>query len=140
MKQIRDGFTLIELLVVIAIIAVLAGLLLPALAKAKQKAHEMTCLGNLKQVIIGETMYQDEHEDFVPLAKIPNGTPGTPPGYDEDRPMWTDLAGIAAAGQGNDAWFNALPPYAHKKPLWEYAANPKELLRSKSAVACRASA
>src|ERR1017187_9004818 len=63
LRRARTGFTLIELLVVIAIIAILAALLLPALARAKQKGQQSVCLPNLKQIGLAFTMYLNDHED-----------------------------------------------------------------------------
>ena len=74
-NQATKGFTLIELLVVIAIIAVLAALLLPALAKARQQAHRIKCLNNQRQLAITGVLYSTDNNE----ALVPNGAqqPGT---------------------------------------------------------------
>jgi prepilin-type N-terminal cleavage/methylation domain-containing protein/prepilin-type processing-associated H-X9-DG protein len=65
-KECATGFTLIELLVVIAIIAILAAMLMPALAAAKQRAWTIACNSNLHQISLGMTMYADESNGFYP--------------------------------------------------------------------------
>ena len=84
------GFTLIELLVVIAIIAILAGMLLPALAKAKGKAHAIKCLNNQKQMALAFMVYASDHDD-----RYIAGT------FAANAPLMT----------APDVWFKLLLPY-----------------------------
>ncbi|HWQ90238.1 MAG TPA: prepilin-type N-terminal cleavage/methylation domain-containing protein [Clostridia bacterium] len=73
--HMRKGFTLIELLVVIAIIAILAAMLLPALARARSKAHQTYCLNSLRQISVFMQLYTDENRDLFPAHRnqnIPN--------------------------------------------------------------------
>ena len=77
-SDFKRGFTLIELLVVIAIIAILAGLFLPALAKAKQKGQSTICLNELKQAGLAMLMFSDENDDMIPRGSAGNSTRGWP--------------------------------------------------------------
>ena len=64
----KNGFTLIEVLVVVAIIAILSAMLLPALQQAREKAHQVICMSNLKQIGLAIMMYADDYDGWLPWA------------------------------------------------------------------------
>ena len=107
----RRGFTLIELLVVIAIIAILAGLLLPALSRAKVRAQSIACLGNLKQLALCLQMYCEDNQDRLP------GNTGFNAGDLGERDAWK--ADPSSWMQGN-AWTDTTPTNIEHGVLYPY--------------------
>jgi prepilin-type N-terminal cleavage/methylation domain-containing protein/prepilin-type processing-associated H-X9-DG protein len=116
-RQTCRAFTLIELLVVIAIIAILAAMLLPALAKAKQKAQTINCVSNLKQWGLAEQIYAGDNNDQIPYdgtfggQYTINDTPGGP------------APNLQGTPNDSYAWFNELPPLVADHPLSYYSTS-----------------
>jgi prepilin-type N-terminal cleavage/methylation domain-containing protein/prepilin-type processing-associated H-X9-DG protein len=98
-RSTRPGFTLIELLVVIAIIAILAAILFPVFAQAREKARSSTCLSNQKQLGTAMSMYIQD--------------------YDERFPNWRTVVPKSEANpNGKITWVENMQPYAKNKQIW----------------------
>ena len=114
----KGGFTLIELLVVIAIIAILAGMLLPALSKAKTKAQGISCMNNLRQLMLAWRYYTDDNNGWMvsSLGKV-NGRPSWIEGsldYSSKRTNWDPTEHIETS------------------PLWSYTGGSREIFKCPS--------
>ncbi len=103
----RRGFTLIELLVVIAIIAILAAILFPVFARAREKARQASCLSNVKQIALGMLMYVQDYDETFPLE-------------------WTDPAGEGSSNRYT--WPGAIFPYVKNRQVFDC---PSQSLKSR---------
>lgn len=103
----RKGFTLIELLVVIAIIAILAAILFPVFAKAREKANTASCQSNLKQIGLSVAMYAQDYDETLPIFKADVNATGPATAF------------ITIAGQSSGTyWISLLTPYIKNDQIW----------------------
>lgn len=102
----RTGFTLIELLVVIAIIAILAAILFPVFARAREKARQSSCLSNVKQIQLAHVMYYQDYDEVTTPWRVttPAGTPDA---------EWDNENGIYRL-----YWYRLLEPYVKNRQIF----------------------
>jgi prepilin-type N-terminal cleavage/methylation domain-containing protein len=122
--SLRRAFTLIELLVVIAIIAILAAILFPVFAQAKEAAKKTACISNNKQIGISLYLYLQDSDDSLPMANYP-----APPAY--VGPPWTVFQFHNGAGVSELSWADLLQPYAKNVAVF---ACPDDSLTAKTAA------
>lgn len=109
----RKGFTLIELLVVIAIIAILAAILFPVFAKAREKARQTACLANLKQLALGVIMYAGDWDERAPGVSHPWGGP---------KDSWS------GALVNDTLWQVNIDPYIKARSMYKCPSNPGDIV------------
>lgn len=123
MVRRHKGFTLIELLVVIAIIAILAAILFPVFAQAREKARAISCLSNQKQIGLGLMMYLQDYDETFPAGRIGQGAPALAScgmGPPQDYPYYS--------------WRMVIQPYLKSWKVWECPS--QSLDRTEESTGC----
>src|SRR5207249_4521264 len=108
----RSGFTLIELLVVIAIIAILAAILFPVFAQAREKARQTSCLSNMKQLGLAWMLYTQDYDERTPPDQVCGAVPRRT--QDNDCPKTNEFA----------SWFDVLQPYRKSHQMIKCPSEP----------------
>ena len=112
MQKVLRGFTLIELLVVIAIIAILAAILFPVFAQAREKARQTACLSNMKQLTLGMIMYAQDYDETFPTWK-----------WDQ---CWRDGNLPTCVNNGGGLWHNAIFPYVKSAGVFSCPSDARQ--------------
>lgn len=131
----RKGFTLIELLVVIAIIAILAAILFPVFATAKEKAKQITCLANQKQLSTATAMYIDDSNDHYPLSFTLNtstnvwrtGIPVDGTKLIEFPYNWRSSQTLDRWNENLTGWVNSIYPYVNSRGIYSCPSGVEKL-------------
>ncbi|MGQ9733169.1 MAG: DUF1559 family PulG-like putative transporter [Candidatus Zipacnadales bacterium] len=118
----RKGFTLIELLVVIAIIAILAAILFPVFAKAREKARQTSCLSNLKQLALAAAMYRNDYDEVNIWYYRGPGSPNPTDDWINGQPVPSSV--------GRYSWGVMLQPYVKNVQLFVCPSFPPPMTRA----------
>jgi prepilin-type N-terminal cleavage/methylation domain-containing protein/prepilin-type processing-associated H-X9-DG protein len=114
----NKAFTLIELLVVIAIISILAAILFPVFARARENARRASCMSNLKQIVLGAIMYTQDYDGHFPPA-YPRDAGGNPiVDTDTSKPSGAFIVNISSSAKHYQTWMDLVYPYVKSTQIF----------------------